>query len=142
MCYSVYLASETILPTIPWDDKKPAFNVREISEEDKWVAKYFSKLNIYYVGSDTCCGCNFVYSPKWTYQKDRIQEYSDKVKCVRQLVKYLSVALKKTDELELFLHWAGSTYQSPVARKEIAPKDFIGEEFPLKEGELAVIRKR
>jgi hypothetical protein len=142
MCYSVYLASEVILPTISWDDENPAFNVREISEEDRWVAKYFSKPNIYYIGSDTYCSCNLVYSPKWTYQKDKLKEYRDQVKCVKQLVKYISAALKKTDELELFLHWADSTYQSPVARKEMTPKDLIGEEFPLKEGELAVIRQR
>lgn len=141
VCYAIYIASDAILPTSRWDENNPQFYVSDAQEVEEKVAKLFSKPHIYFVGSHTHCSCGFFYGPDWAYDEDGKDDLQQETDSARKLVSYLDSALEKTDELELFVSWEGDQHEFSVKKKEISPQALIGDEFPLDEGDFAIIKR-
>jgi hypothetical protein len=60
MCLVLYIGTKTDVPLIPWDEKKPAFNVALLSSEfEKQAVHHFGELKVHYLGSHEGCGCGF-----------------------------------------------------------------------------------
>jgi len=54
MCMAIYIASDSTLPLVPWDEGRPGLYIIELQGEiDEKVRCQFSKPHIYYVGSHT-----------------------------------------------------------------------------------------
>jgi hypothetical protein len=71
MCLVLYLGSEKRLPIIPYNPEQPAFNTKELDEQEKPVLKHFSMPQVLYVGSNEGCGCSFRHAlydkGQWSY---------------------------------------------------------------------------
>lgn len=134
MCWALYLASDKELHIVPWDEASPAFNTQVLSPTDVSVKVQFSLPHVIYVGSHEGCGCGFRSA-----DDDGAEEKAIREKTVHALADYLNNMLTTGARLEMFLCWEGDQGQTPVARKKITPKEFLGSDFPLGEKEYADI---
>jgi len=128
MCLALYIASNTPLPVIPWDRKKPTFHVVSLPESMSAVRKLLPYPHIYYVGSHEGCSCAF--------------NYEHEIKSGLELRDYLRKALAVTDEIEGFSCRPG---QEPLNVKHsvtISPSGVALPEFFLQDGQRLVFRSR
>lgn len=137
MCMVVYVASDRLLPIIPWDDEAPAFHVVELTGRDEPVRRQFTKRRVYYVGSHTMCGCEFRYG-----RPPLLDEAEEKAgrESVRRLGVYLARAVR-VGPIELFSCWEGDQGAEPVGRRLVTPAHFGGKGFEFVERELLVVEK-
>jgi hypothetical protein len=124
----LYIASDEPLPTIPWRDEEPAFNVCTLEEwgAGRAVLRHFHKLHMYYVGSYQGCGCGFQGN------------FEPAVGQRRELRDYLTRAIAQSGAIELYSCWAGEEGAEPEERafirvEAIADPDFSFEERVLLE---------
>src|SRR5829696_3612944 len=103
MCMVVYVAADTPLPLIPWDERTPAFHVTELRPEVAAVRAHFSKPYVYYAGSHEGCGCGFSYG----WWNDDAELNARNRETVRQLGAYLDAATRAAGPIELYACWSG-----------------------------------
>jgi hypothetical protein len=135
MCWALYLASDTALPHVPWNENARGFNTQALSDSERPVASQFSLAQVIYLGSHLGCGCGFMADP----EKGDPEELALRAKTVESLSQYLHDALTRGASLEMFLCWEGDQSAPPVARKQLAASDFAAPKFPLGEKEFAVV---
>lgn len=110
MCYVVYLGTDQSLKTFKWEKEKPAFYVEEVVEKDRVLIKqYFSKSNIYYIGSHEGCGCGFAYDDEDldVNDADDLADNESRKESVRRFNSLLEMILQKSNQIEIFLCWDG-----------------------------------
>lgn len=125
----LYLASDSELPTIPWNEKLPRFNVLTLADW-KWgseVTKQFTKKNVYYLGSYQCCGCGFGDSSEQGQQ------------CLRDLRDYLCAATAQSGIVEMWSCWTGAEGAEREEKFVITPDDILDPEFRFGEQEYYVV---
>jgi|SRR5690606_9377943 len=125
MCWNVFLASESPLPTTePWNPEAPTFSVTKPGPRDQEIRAQFKHPHMVVLGSHTQCGCGFF---------DEDEGPSDpRRETVRRLVAYLEEALLDSPELELFACWEGGECDPPPAQRlQLRPGDFSAERFPV-----------
>lgn len=129
MCMVLYLASDDMLPTIPWNEKKPAFHVCPLADcgMGKEVGMQFTKANVYFVGSYQWCGCGFGDS-------------SEKgIQCLRELREYLVAVSAKSGIVEMWSCWTGAEGAEPLEKIVIVPDNILEPEFRFGEQEYYLI---
>lgn len=130
MCRYVYLASDAPLPLIKWDEGQPAFNVAELLDYDREVAKQFTKSNIVFLGAHTGCSCGFYCdSEPPTNESEEIEDRAAR-ESMQTLIRYLSQQAQKSS-LEMFTCWNGDQGEPPVETLTVSPDFFDGSEFPV-----------
>ncbi len=132
MCMGVYLASEVLLPILPWDETARGFNVVELSEYEQPVKAQFTKPYVYYVGAYTGCSCGF--SP--TSDEGPEAALRDREAFASYVEKVVG-----SGSLELFLCWDGDWEQEPTVRVRLNPRDILEHEKWDRELLFAVISK-
>jgi len=120
MCWVLYLASDVALPSIGWDQEKPAFNVQAISPAESPVSRQFAARHVYAVGSHTLCGCGF---DRDQASPQRPEELSDAERSLRSLREYLWGAVAIAGQLELYACWDGDQAAEPDHRWSLTPDD-------------------
>ena len=115
MCMVVYLAADSSLPLIAWDEQNPAFNVTELSEYEQSVRGQFHKPYVYYLGSYTGCSCGF--SP------DSNGGAELAIKSQEALISYVAQAAT-SGAVELFVCWEGDWQESPKERLKFKLEEF------------------
>ena len=138
MCIVVYVASDYPLPTIAWDQNKPAFHVSELTERDQPVRQQFSKPLVYKAGSHQGCGCGFQYGEYEEYGEDA-NELAAAKDSRRRLVDFLCVALQHQSAVELFACWGGDEGKPPEHRERLRPENLLKDRTFFHEKELLVI---
>jgi hypothetical protein len=118
MCMTVYLASDVPLPTIPWEQSTPAFNVADLRAPDESVRKQFSKPHVYYVGSHEGCGCGFQHGQYPGFEEP--DNIAAAVRSRRELTDYIRRALATQDSVELFSCWDGDQSAAPEFRDRLS----------------------
>jgi len=138
MCMMVYIASNSPLPLIDWDENRHAFYVEELSDQfQDQLRNKFSKSYLYYVGAHEGCGCGFSYG-KYPLEDDEEPEEEAK-ESVTRLSQYLAEAVAKHGTIELFACWADDESAPPEHRRSITPEDIGGESFWFEEKEFLII---
>jgi hypothetical protein len=135
MCWALYMASDSEIPLVPWDDQAPAFNVTLLSETEAVVRKQFSLRNVAYVGSHEGCGCGFHF-----HEEIGLNEQAGELKSLNELASYLTHVLQGGAIVELFFCWEGDQGAEVVSRLDLQPDSFIGGEFPMSLLQLAHVR--
>jgi hypothetical protein len=138
MCLMVYLASDHVLPTSPWDAARPRFHVAELAESHQPVRRRFSKPHVYYVGSHEGCGCGFQYG-EYEGEEEDAPKLAASQDSRRRLAEFLSAALQHQPTVELFACWDGDQGSPPEHRVRIRPLDLIQERTFFREKELLVV---
>jgi len=130
MCTAVYIAADSPLPLIEWQENVTPFCVTTISEDEQSVKKHFTKKHIVYAGSFEGCGCGFYFDrdpidPYDTYEKARDAKSRESV---RQLSLYLHRAMKN-GIVQMFVCREGAQSNEPSHIYTVTPEFFGGEEF-------------
>ena len=140
MCYEIYIAADSPLKTIPWDEENRKLNVSKIGPEDDFIKKIFSKPNIYYIGSHLNCGCGFFYesslAPNCDEQKVAMQVRQSQ----EELKEYINQSLNKSNEIELYVNWESEKEKGPIRTIRLTNKD-ISTQFNLEERHFYIIKK-
>jgi hypothetical protein len=125
----IYLASDVPLPTIPWNESSPAFNVCAL-EDWGWgpeVRKQFTKRFVYYLGSYQRCGCGF-------------GDLSENGKlCLQHLHDYLAVATNGRS-VEMYSCWAGDESGEQLNRSQITGDGVLEPGFVFEEQQFLEVR--
>ncbi len=102
MCWMIYLASDSPLPTSAWDEARRGFHATELSDHDQPVRRQFSKPFVYLMGSYQGCGCGFQYGESEEYHDDP-EALAAAVVSRRDLAGYMTEALRHQSELEMYV---------------------------------------
>ena len=99
MCHMLYIASNTELRLVPWNENDPGFHVTELGENEECVRSQFKNKNVYYAGAYEGCGCGFQAGEYPGYEDEEIEL---KLKSLTGLSAYLEEHIKKGSDIELF----------------------------------------
>jgi hypothetical protein len=130
----VYVASDYPLPSLAWDEARPAFHVAELPEADEPVRGQFSEPHVYAVGSHEGCGCGFQYG-----QYDGSDDDPAARDSRRRLAAYLAVALQHQSAVELYACWDGDQTAPPEHGGRVRPVDLVRDRTFFREKELLVV---
>jgi len=134
----VYIAADSPLPLIEWQENVTSFCVTELSDDEKVVTKQFTKPFIAYAGSFGGCSCGFSYDESPIEDEEDAREDALSRQSVRELSEYLSKVVK-TGAVEVFACWAGDEEADPEERLTVTPAYFGGEQFEFKEKQFLVV---
>jgi hypothetical protein len=123
MCLAVYIASDHVLPLIPWDEANPSFYVNELSYEAMEVRMQFTLPNVRYLGSDAGCGCGFLKGGVAGKELIEAQENYSK------LASYISDLHKRGALIQVFSCWAGDEIAGRDFSEEIDINDLLDKDF-------------
>ena len=147
MCFQLYAGTARPLPRSDWNMHNPHVHVCDLKGSDSWAKSIFTKPEIQYIGSTTCCGCAFPsaihQNGGWPYWLDPVEDAeeiaSDQREC-EELCQLLSQLGE--DEIELYGVWAGNEGQEPLIREEVTLDDIRRELFRFKEGGFYHVKLR
>jgi hypothetical protein len=132
MCLAVYVASDVPLPTIPWDEARPAFHVRDATDgyfcPGNPLRAHSKRPFFYAAGSHDGCGCGF--RSYGTYWDDEAGEYAvettpDQLASWQALADYLTDALRHQASVEVFTFCSGDESCPPKSLRRARPADFL-----------------
>lgn len=141
MCMAVYLAADSPLQLIGWDEDLPGFFVSVLeTDRDFEVREQFDMPYVYYAGSHTHCGCGFNYGQYAEAESDP-QEIARRQRSLAALADYLAREIGRVGEIEMFACWDGDQSAAPVLTRDLTPSSFLAEDFYFYEKELATVRE-
>jgi hypothetical protein len=147
MCFHLYAGTEKQLSRSAWDQNDPRVHVCDLKNSESWAKSVFTKPEIQYIGSTSCCGCAFPSAMHqnggWPYWLDPVKDAeeiaSDQREC-EELCQLLSQL--DEDEVELYGVWEGDEEKGPLIRENITLDDIRRELFRFKEGGFYRVRLR
>src|SRR5947209_472061 len=125
MCFVLYAGTAKPMPRKEWREDARDLSVRALTERESPIAAHFSLSAVQYVGSTSCCGCDFPYimlqNGDWPWfdyvgfnpERDASDHYNRV-----GLVNLLQATGDQT--VELYGVWAGNFASPPATREEIA----------------------
>lgn len=129
----VYIASRSPIPLIPWRQDAPAFNVIELSDQERKVCRHFTLPHIYQAGSHTSCGCGFNEGREHPEcGDDATAESSEALESSSKLVHYI----REYRVEQIYSCWSGDEGESKESERRIRPDDLIELDFYFREKEL------
>lgn len=141
MCLVVYLAADSPLRLLDWDEEAPGFHVSVLeSERDTVVREQFDLPYVYYAGSHTGCGCGFNYGQHAELESDT-HEIAMRQRSMAAMADYLAHEIGRVGEIEMLACWDGDQAAPPELHRDLTPSAFLSEEFYFYEKEHSVIRE-
>ena len=137
MCRMLYIASNAVLPLLPWDEDHPGFHVTELGENEKTVAAKFRNTHVYYAGPYEGCGCGFQAGECPGYEDEDIDL---KTNSLNGLAKYIDDQLINGSEIELFGCWDGDQSKSIEHTRTIFTEFFRKNNFWFKDREHLIVK--
>lgn len=142
MCYALFIGVDEPLRTedaVKADDR---FHFEDLQVEHSAVRALLSKPYVYYVAAWGGCGCGWFtgWSPL-SFLPSRRAARRRTAECVAQLKARLEDILTRSPSVELYLGWAGELDEAAARRTELTSRDFAAAELPLKQGDLATVRR-
>ena len=133
----IYIAANTSLPLVEWNEAAPCFYVKPSDDTAENVRRHFKGTNVYYVGSWQGCGCGLVYEPEPDDSDDEaINTRNDR----EMFARYLDEQLMNVPVIELFTCLDGDQHEPARTRSVISPADIREGRFDYEEGSYAEIR--
>ncbi len=127
MCLAVYIASNTTLPLVDWNEKQPKFNITSLSDYEVKVEKQFSYQHVVYAGSHEGCGCGFFKEGEVGDELVQVQSNYD------SLANYLRAHSSKGVKFEIYSCWEGDQEETPEFKKQISISEIVAPDFEFKE---------
>lgn len=138
MCFALYIASSIPLPIIPWDEKSRALHTEPIGDNDRKVMQHFKHSHIYFVGSDTYCGCGYRHATyqTGTWPEEEWQPEEDQGKGQanhEQLVDFVRKFCAEDTGIELYGMWEGDIDEPACSHQDITPDRLSAMDFHFRE---------
>ena len=124
MCFMLYAATNKPLPRREWNRDAPDVCVQSLSERDANIASHFSLREVQYIGSTSCCGCDFPHvilsRGEWVGYSDAVVDDPESEMSERLNREALVRLLKESgeDTVELYGIWL-SDWEKDSLRPEI-----------------------
>ncbi|MBX7187073.1 MAG: hypothetical protein K1Y01_18175 [Vicinamibacteria bacterium] len=140
---ALYLATTHPVAPVPFDQHRPGFNVRPVTEEREMVRERFSKPLVVYLGSHTGCSCGFGYctderAPIAEPDPENAEDVAEH-RCAQESVAALRACLvdclTREPVVELFACWEGDQGSDPASIVKVSPEHFG-------EGSFRLVEKR
>jgi hypothetical protein len=144
MCFVLYVGTTNPLPRKKFDKNAPALSVESLTERDAGIKRHFHSPEVQYVGSTSCCGCDFPHAifqnGDWpeiefhkTEEKDKFGIATDKVH--RQNCEALVSLLHSSGEhfVEVYGIWDGEFDVAPQVHEDISIESLQARDFYFKE---------
>jgi|688.fasta_scaffold330524_3 hypothetical protein len=129
MCFVLYIASPKPLPLVGWDETTGDIHTEPISDRDLPVKAHFKNPHIYYVGSDTHCGCGFRNASyqNGCWPEEEWQPEGDTSQIAAQpnherLVQFIHRYLSEPTTFEFYGMWEGD-FTDPSLSDQTIPLD-------------------
>lgn len=135
----LYIASNVVLPLLPWDEHNPGFHVTELSENEKVVESKFKNIYAYYAGAYEGCGCGFQAGEYPGYEDEEIDL---QIASLNGLASYLDDQLKEDSEIELFGCWDGDQSKSIQNTRTITTASIRRNDFWFKDREYLIVKPK
>ena len=137
MCMVAYIASCLPLPLIPFREDAPAFNVTEITDEERPVLSHLGLPHVRQAGSHTSCGCGFNEGRQHPEVHDEpAAQRADALESSARLARYV-----RDHRVErIYSCWSGDESEPQEFERHVTPEDLADEKFFVRERELLVIR--
>jgi hypothetical protein len=129
MCLAVYVASNHVLATVPWDPAHPGFYVVDATENFFYPSNplrvHFQQPFLYAAGSHNGCGCGFQFDGYVNDDGDYVSRDTPEAVASRQgFVDFLTAALKFQSQVEVLTCCSGDELEPPKCRRQARPIDF------------------
>jgi hypothetical protein len=103
MCYSVYIGTNRKLEIGTFVANETDIYFENLNDErENSLRPKFTKTNIYYVGSDTCCSCGLVFDSDYFDEPDE----QENKKSPQKLIDFIN-EMTLTENIELYCCWEG-----------------------------------
>ena len=138
MCFVLYAGTTKPIPRSEFDEDAPNLSVKSLTEHDAPIKAHFSKPEIQYIGSTSCCGCDFPHSilqnggwPNFEGPDPDAERDASR----RRNMESLAALLRTTgeDAVELYGVWDGHFAASPKARESVSFEKLLDPGFHFKE---------
>jgi hypothetical protein len=137
MCLVLYIASNTQLRPISWDEACPRFYVAPDDPDARNASLHLTKPNMAYVGSDNGCGCGFRQEHDNIIEDpDQIASKSDNQK---RLHDYLAECLVDGHAIELYSCWSGDETLPMEHDRKIQLSQLLADDFAFLERQRTVV---
>lgn len=133
MCLAVYLASDTEVPEVPFNNTSPSFYVEEVGVNDE-VRRQFRLPFVYYAGSNQGCGCGF--SKEGQVGEDLEKSQSN----YYALSQVIRSAQARGANTEVFTCWEGDQSDPPESVESVTTHQLEAEGFELQQLQLLRVR--
>lgn len=129
------------LPRKAWQKENPTISVESLTERDTPIKAHFSTAEVQYIGSTSCCGCDFPHAtfqnggwPEIDYQ-EHLEEDQDRLAIDKQNREGLVDLLRESGErvVELYGVWEGDFAELPASQEQIAANGILDSNFRFKE---------
>ena len=136
MCMVAYIASRSPLPLIPFQESAPAFNVTEMTEQERAVLVHLALPHVRQAGSHTSCGCGF------NEGREHPEVYDDPAAARAGALASsarLAQYVREHRVEQIYACWSGDEAEAQEFERRITPAVLVAEDFFLRERELLVI---
>ena len=140
MCLALYIASNSPLTIIPWNEKNPSFHVTSLLKAEEVIKTHLNLKNIVYAGSYEGCGCAFNYGREYPEYENDSEELHKANNSYSQLCEYLYDLITQNILVQILCCWEGEQKISPSIFREIKYSDLRKEDFFFIQNELITIK--
>jgi hypothetical protein len=138
MCFHLYAGTSKPIPRRSFRQEFPDISVSSLTEHDGAIRAHFGASEVQYVGSTSCCGCDF---PSLMYQNGGwpawppVETDEEQLASGRHNRQLLVGLLRSTGEadVELYGVWEGDFAKEPRIREDIPITSILMDEFYFKE---------
>ncbi len=141
MCFVLYAGTQKALPRSDWDKNARGVFVESLTENDLAIRNSFDGPEVQYIGSSTCCSCNFGYVTlqngewpeldEWAISQQTPEENNEYQRDRKVMVELLRNTGEKS--VELYGVWDGDFAEPPKSREEVAIERILEPSFRFKE---------
>jgi hypothetical protein len=136
MCMVAYIASQSLLPLIPFREDAPAFNVTKLTEHECSVLQHVALPHIRQAGSHTFCGCGFNEGREHPeVYDDPAKERAEALESSSRLARYV----REYRVEQIYSCWSGDESQPKEFERHIQPDDLVAPDFFFRERELLFV---
>ena len=126
MCFVLYAGTQKPLPRSDWDKNAPKVFVEPLMENDSAIKNFFASPEVQFIGSSSCCSCNFDYATlqnggwpelsEWSISQEDSEGDDESLHDRKVLVELLRNTGEKS--VELYGVWDGDFAKPPESREE------------------------
>jgi hypothetical protein len=132
MCFTLYAGTAHPIPRSEFDWNSPNVAVRSLAAPDAPVKTHFSQPEVQYIGSTSCCGCDFphaiLHNGEWLAPAE---EEADRLSTHRRNMEALVALLHSSGEcdVELYGIWSGDVVTAPHSIESISIEQLLDADF-------------
>ncbi|HEY1218977.1 MAG: hypothetical protein ABSE42_14775 [Bryobacteraceae bacterium] len=139
MCFLLYAGTMKPIPRIEFDENAPNLNVVSLNEHDAAIRTHFSQPEVQYIGSTSCCGCDFPHlmmqNGEWPFFRDPRRDAERDASDRHNMEALVGLLLATREKLvELYGIWDGNFAKTPRAREDVSLESLLDPDFHFKEG--------